>query len=358
VSDHTIVVIWVIKTFFVQFFCICCHLLISSASVRSKLFLSFIVSIFAWNVPLVSLIFLKRSLVFPSLLIPSISLHCSLKKAFVSLLAILWNSAFRWVYLSFSPLPFTSHLFSAICKTTVHCLRSQPGCEFSLAKPQQRKWIVGWLQNWEMGWQVHRESKWWVVDENIAEIIASWSQARKGREVNPGGSDTQSVPTQTNCGWICEGLKGMKHKAPGKTSRGQRKLGQLALPRPVWLSNPRSLISSRKQGSRNPTQSPVAMPYPPHQRLPDIRASETLASQAQLRPSSWISPVSSFIMTRGISQYQKHGWRIKAQENKTQKSLDLKDYNQELKTIWTLISLDSFSPLLCKLSSFSLIKET
>ena len=34
-----------------------------------------------------------------------------------SLLAILWNSAFRWVYLSFYPLPFASFLFSAICKT-------------------------------------------------------------------------------------------------------------------------------------------------------------------------------------------------------------------------------------------------
>ena len=39
--------------------------LISSASVRSIPFLSFIVPIFAWNIPLVSLIFLKRSLVFP-----------------------------------------------------------------------------------------------------------------------------------------------------------------------------------------------------------------------------------------------------------------------------------------------------
>ena len=42
-----------------------CYLLISSASVRSAPFLSFIEPIFAWNVPLVSLIFLKRSLVFP-----------------------------------------------------------------------------------------------------------------------------------------------------------------------------------------------------------------------------------------------------------------------------------------------------
>ena len=39
-----------------------CHLLISSASVRSIPFLSFIDPIFACNVPLVFLIFLKRSL--------------------------------------------------------------------------------------------------------------------------------------------------------------------------------------------------------------------------------------------------------------------------------------------------------
>ena len=92
--------------------------LISSASVRSILFLSFIVPIFAWNVPLVSLIFLKRSLAFPILLFSSISLHCSLKEAFLSLLAILRNSAFHWVYLSFSPLSFNSFLLSAICKAS------------------------------------------------------------------------------------------------------------------------------------------------------------------------------------------------------------------------------------------------
>ena len=50
---------------------------------------SFIVPIFAWNVPLVSLIFLKRSLVFPILLFSSIYLHWSLRKAFLTLLAIL-----------------------------------------------------------------------------------------------------------------------------------------------------------------------------------------------------------------------------------------------------------------------------
>ena len=39
------------------------------------------------------------------------SLHCSLK-TFFSLLAVLWTSAFSWVYFSLSPLPFTSLLFS------------------------------------------------------------------------------------------------------------------------------------------------------------------------------------------------------------------------------------------------------
>ena len=96
-----------------------CHLfLISYASVRSIPFLSFIEPIFSWNVPLVSLIFLKRSLVFPILLFSSISLHWSLRKAFLSLLAVLWNSAFKWVYLSFSPLLFASLLFTAICKAS------------------------------------------------------------------------------------------------------------------------------------------------------------------------------------------------------------------------------------------------
>ena len=92
--------------------------LIPSASVRFIPFLSFIEPIYAWNIPLVSLIFLKRSLVFPILFFPSISLYWSLRKAFLSLLAILWNSAFKWVYLSFFPLLFTSLLFSAICKAS------------------------------------------------------------------------------------------------------------------------------------------------------------------------------------------------------------------------------------------------
>ena len=42
----------------------------------------------------------------------------ALRKAFLCLLAILWNSAFRCLYLSFSPLLFASLLFTAICKAS------------------------------------------------------------------------------------------------------------------------------------------------------------------------------------------------------------------------------------------------
>ena len=69
-----------------------------------------------WSgVPLLSPL---RFLVFPILLFSSISLHWLLRRAFLSLLAILWNCAFRWVYLSFSPLPFTCLFFSAIYKAS------------------------------------------------------------------------------------------------------------------------------------------------------------------------------------------------------------------------------------------------
>ena len=92
--------------------------LISSVFTRSLPFLSFIVPIFGPDTPLMFPIFLKRSLVFPLLLCSSIIQHCSLKKAFLSLLSILWSSAFNWMYLSLSPLLFTSLHSSATRKAS------------------------------------------------------------------------------------------------------------------------------------------------------------------------------------------------------------------------------------------------
>ena len=100
------------RSFFYSSSLYSCHLfLISSASVWSIPFLYFIVPIFAWNVPLISLIFLQRSLVFPILLFSSISLHWLLRKSFLSLLAIFWN--FAWVYFS-CLLWFLPHFFSKL----------------------------------------------------------------------------------------------------------------------------------------------------------------------------------------------------------------------------------------------------
>ena len=92
--------------------------LISSTSIRYLPFLFFIVPIFGWKFPLIFPILLKWSLIFPLLLFSSISLYCSLKRAFLTLLTILWNSAFTWVYLSLSPLLFMSLISSAICKAS------------------------------------------------------------------------------------------------------------------------------------------------------------------------------------------------------------------------------------------------
>ena len=96
-----------------------CHLfLISPASVRSIPFLSFYQAHLCMKCSLGISNFLEEISIFPILLFSSISLHWSLRKSFLSLHAVLWNSAFKWVYLSFSPLPLASLLFSAIYKAS------------------------------------------------------------------------------------------------------------------------------------------------------------------------------------------------------------------------------------------------
>ena len=114
-------IIWVVKIFFfpVQFSCVFLPPLLNiSASVRSRLFLSFIEPIFTWNVPLVSLIFLKRSLVFP-ILIFLYSFALITEEGFLISPCYSFISAFKWAYLSFSPLLFISLLFTGICKVFV-----------------------------------------------------------------------------------------------------------------------------------------------------------------------------------------------------------------------------------------------
>ena len=88
--------------------------LISYASVNSTPFLSFIVPIFVWNAPLVCLegSYLYHSIVFLCFL------ALLIEEGFLISLCYSWNSEFKCVYLSFSPLPIASLLFSAVCKAS------------------------------------------------------------------------------------------------------------------------------------------------------------------------------------------------------------------------------------------------
>ena len=116
-SDHTIMATWVIQTFLVQF----------------SVFLPLLLKLFCFcQVHMISVLYyahlcMKCSFDISSFLKENSSLSYStvflsffalFTKDFLSLLAILWNSAFSLVQLSLSPLPFTSLLFSAICKVS------------------------------------------------------------------------------------------------------------------------------------------------------------------------------------------------------------------------------------------------
>ena len=90
------------------------------------------------------LIFLKRSLVFPILLFSSVYLRWLLSKAFLPLLVILWYSAFRWIYLSFSLfllLLFFSQLFVRPSQTATlpFCISFSWGWIWSLPTVQYHK---------------------------------------------------------------------------------------------------------------------------------------------------------------------------------------------------------------------------
>ena len=121
-----------------------CHLLTSSASLRSVPFLSFIESFFAWNGPLVYLIFLKKSLVFPILLFSFIFLHWSLRKAFyLSLLffGTLHSNGCGFPFLLCLSLLFISQLFVRLPQTTIFpfCIYFSWGWSWSLPSVQCHK---------------------------------------------------------------------------------------------------------------------------------------------------------------------------------------------------------------------------
>ena len=95
--------------------------LISSDSVRSIPFLSFIVPILAWNIPLVFLIFLKRSLVFPILLFSSICSDHWGRLYYLSLLffGTLYSNGYICPFLFCIKPFFFSQLFVRPLQTTI-----------------------------------------------------------------------------------------------------------------------------------------------------------------------------------------------------------------------------------------------
>ena len=114
---HTIVIIWVMKTFLRSSSVCSCHLfLISSASVRPIPLVIYCVHLcMKYSLGISNFLEEISSLSHSVVFLYSFEIF-HLKRLFI-LLAVLWNSILR-VYLSFSPLPFISLLFTAICKAS------------------------------------------------------------------------------------------------------------------------------------------------------------------------------------------------------------------------------------------------
>ena len=138
-----------------------------------------------------------RSLVFPILFFPSISLHWSLKKAFLSL-AILWKSAFKWVYLPFLPLPFASLLFTAICKASSDNHFASK-VMFKILPARLQQYMNHELQDVQAGFRKGRGTRNQIA--NICWIIKKQESSRK-----TSGSALLTTPKlltvwiTTNCG--------------------------------------------------------------------------------------------------------------------------------------------------------------
>ena len=117
-GHHIIMVIWIIKIFFVLFF----FILLSPLNIFSFREVHTISVLYYAHLCmkcclgvcdfLEEISCLSRSVVFLYFL------ALIAEEGFVISLAIIWNSAFKWVYLSFSPFLFASLLFTAICKAS------------------------------------------------------------------------------------------------------------------------------------------------------------------------------------------------------------------------------------------------
>ena len=130
------------RSFLYSSFVYSCHLfLVSSASVGSIPLLSFTVPIFAWNVPLVSLIFLKRSLSFPFYCFPlflCIDQWGRLSYLSLPFFGTLDSNGCIFPFLLCLSLPFFSQLFVRPPQTTIlpFCISFSWGWSWSLLPKQ------------------------------------------------------------------------------------------------------------------------------------------------------------------------------------------------------------------------------
>ena len=102
-ANHTIVINSVIKSFSVHFFCVFLPLFLNFICF-CKVLAVFVLycAYLCMKYSLGNSSFLKEISSLSHSVVPSISLHCSPRKVFLSLLAILSNFTFSWVYVSLS----------------------------------------------------------------------------------------------------------------------------------------------------------------------------------------------------------------------------------------------------------------
>ena len=105
------------KTFFDSSVYSCYLFLISSASHRSLQFLSFIMAILAWNVPLLSN-FLEEISSLSHYVVLLYLLAVFIEEGLLISPCYSLESCFKWIYLSCSPLLFTFLQSSVICKAS------------------------------------------------------------------------------------------------------------------------------------------------------------------------------------------------------------------------------------------------
>ena len=128
-------VIWLIKTFLVQFFCVFLPLLLNLFCFCLVLVVSFLYcACLSMKYSLGLSNFLEISRLSHSI----VFLYLFALFMFLSLLAILWNSVFTWVYLSLSLLPFVSLLSIRPPQTTTlpSCISFSLGWFWSLPPVQ------------------------------------------------------------------------------------------------------------------------------------------------------------------------------------------------------------------------------